>query len=129
MQREGEVFPARRRLPNRRMAVTEEITAADGRSIVATVGFDAAGRPAELFLSGAKDGTDMAAIYDDVAVTISVALQHGVGARALAHSVSPGKASPIGAALELIAAFEPEAVPAADADPRPPPNFALLMPS
>ena len=115
----------RRRLPNRRMAVTEEITAADGRSIIATVGFDPAGRPSELFLTGAKEGTDMAAIYDDIAVMVSVALQHGVGARALAHSVSPGKASPIGAALELIAAFEPKD----SVVTLPPPNFAALAPS
>ena len=47
--------PERHRLPNRRPAATEEIQAAN-MPLTATVGFDAAGRPAEVFLSGAKDG-------------------------------------------------------------------------
>jgi hypothetical protein len=81
--------------------------------IVATIGFDAAGRPAELFLSGAKDGSGMAAILDDASVVISVALQHGVRAADLANiSRAPDAmgritaASAIGAALDLLVAYE-----------------------
>lgn len=75
--------------------------------ITATISFDPrSGLPAEVFLSGAKDGTDMAAILDDASVVISLALQHGIVARDLLHSVSPNRASVIGAALELIATYE-----------------------
>lgn len=107
--------PARRRLPNRRLHVTEEIAAADGMRITATVGFDpygdGDGAPAELFLSGGEDGKGakvgsvMAAILEDACVVISVALQHGIPVEALRRSVSSDRASPIGAALELVASF------------------------
>ncbi|HEU0216576.1 MAG TPA: hypothetical protein VFQ90_07940, partial [Stellaceae bacterium] len=95
-----------------------------GSFLTATIGFDAAGRAAEVFLSGAKDGSGMAAILDDASVVISIALQHGIPAHALAksiarlpvislappyldcpHGVRPA-ASVIGAALDLIAEYE-----------------------
>jgi ribonucleoside-diphosphate reductase alpha chain len=108
-------MPDRRRLPNRRNAVTEALVIGNV-SIVAKIGFDAAGRPAEIFLSGAKDGSGMAAILDDASVVISIALQHGIPAAALAKSIArlpetvdgPAikPASPIGTALDLIAAHE-----------------------
>ena len=44
-------------------------------------------RPKEVFLFGAKDGTDMAAVLADTAVALSVALQHGVPAQAMAASI------------------------------------------
>lgn len=79
-------------------------------------GFDAAGRPAEVFLSGAKDGSGLAAILGDAAVVISVALQHRVSAAALSKSIArlpasideppTAPASPIGAALDLWVAQE-----------------------
>jgi hypothetical protein len=42
-------------LPNRRKAETTEL-AVNGTALCATVGFNEAGRPAEIFLTGAKDG-------------------------------------------------------------------------
>ena len=82
----------RRRLPNRREAVTEtiEFAAGDGRVVQyeATIGFGELGRPKEIFLFGAKAGTDMAAVLADTAVALSVALQHGVTAEAMAASIS-----------------------------------------
>lgn len=102
------VITVRDRLSNRRPAVTTEISA--GKNLfIASIGFDSAtGRPAELFLCGSKDGTDMAAILDDVSVVVSIALQSGLTARELEHSVLPGHASVIGAALDLIADYEAE---------------------
>jgi hypothetical protein len=107
--------PRRRQLPNRRPAVTEEINVGNSR-LTATIGFDPAGHPAEIFLSAAKVGSAMAAILEDAAVAISVALQYGISARALGRSVGrvpetldgPGTlpASPIGAALDLVARYE-----------------------
>lgn len=111
----------RRRLPNRREAITEsiEFAAGDGRlaRYEATVGFDELGRPKEIFLFGAKDGTDMAAALADTAVALSVALQHGVAAHAMAASIARisladgssragTPASVVGAALDLLARYE-----------------------
>jgi hypothetical protein len=107
--------PQRRRLPNRRRAETTEL-AIGGVPVLATVGFDDDGHPAELFLNSGKTGSAMDALLGDAAVAISVALQCGVRAGALAKSVArvpetidvPAvkAASPIGAALDLIAQYE-----------------------
>ena len=79
---------ARRRLPTRRPSETQTLYVGN-LTFAATVGFDPQdGRPREVFLAGAKDGTDMAAILDDASVVMSVALQHGVSAAALAKSVA-----------------------------------------
>lgn len=108
--------PERQRLPNRRPAITEEVAAGDAAALTATIGFDPAGRPAEVFLSGGKDGSGLAALLADAAVVISIALQHGIPARSLRKSIArlpedidgPATipASPIGAALDLIARYE-----------------------
>jgi ribonucleoside-diphosphate reductase alpha chain len=101
---------ARERLPNRRAAVTHDLVVG-AASYSATLGFDRAGRPREVFLSGAKSGSDMGAVLADVGVAISVALQCGVMAAAMAASVGcagipPEPISVIGAALRLIASYE-----------------------
>jgi len=82
-----------------------------------------------VFLSGAKNGTDLAAILDDASVILSVALQHDIPASALARSVARLPTEPlalpyldqpddsrekrpatvIGAALDLLCSFENEA--------------------
>ncbi len=119
----------RRRLPNRRPSETRTL-ALGNLTFVANVGFDPQdGRPREIFLDGAKDGTDMAAILDDASVVISIALQHGSPVAALAKSVArvplapltpadlaeaagprnTAPASVIGAALDLLQGFEADA--------------------
>ncbi len=116
----------RQRLPNRRPSHTETLTA-DGQAFTATVGFEPeSGQPRELFLSAGKEGSMLNALLADAAVVISIALQNGIPAAALAKSVgrlpagpvapvdldhAPGQkvpASPIGAALDLVSAFERE---------------------
>ena len=118
--------PIRQRLPSRRPSHTETLQV-DGQTFTATVGFDPeTGQPRELFLTAGKEGSLLSALLADAAVVISVALQHGVPAAALAKSVgrlpagpvapvdldnAPGQkvpASPIGAALDLVSAFERE---------------------
>ncbi len=80
--------PQRHRLPNRRPCETRTLEVA-GQVFSATVGLDPNdGRPLEIFLSGVKDGTQLAAILDDTSVVISVALQYGIPAAALAKSVA-----------------------------------------
>jgi ribonucleoside-diphosphate reductase alpha chain len=107
--------PQRHHLPKRRCSITEDITI--GNTVLsACVGFDQVGRPAEIFLSGAKDGSGLAAILDDASVVISIALQCGIPAAALAKSIAripqsldgPAvkPASPIGAALDLLVKCE-----------------------
>ncbi len=86
---------ARRRLPNRRQCETRTITV-DGQTFEAMVGFDPEdGQPRELFLSGGKSGSMLDALLGDVAVVVSVALQHGVPPAALAKSISRVPASPL----------------------------------
>jgi hypothetical protein len=105
--------PYRRRLPSRRNAATETLVIGN-TMVTASIGFDETGQPAEVFLSGAKDGSGMAAILDDASVVISIALQHGIPAKVLAKSISRAPdpmgrisaASVIGGALDLIAGYE-----------------------
>ncbi len=116
--------PHRQRLPNRRPSHTETLEVA-GQAFTATVGFDPkTNRPCEVFLTAGKEGSLINAMLADAAVAISVALQHGVSAKALAKSigrlpeiaVTPADldqgppavlpASPIGAALDLVTTFE-----------------------
>ncbi len=85
---------ARKRLPNRRPSHTETLEVA-GQTFMATVGFDPEdGRPREVFLAAGKEGSLINAMLADAAVAISVALQHGVTAQALAKSIGrlPGMA-------------------------------------
>jgi hypothetical protein len=102
-------------LPRRRPCVTEPLVVAtrDGREPMrfeATVGFDpVTGAAREIFLSGAKDGSMLAAILDDASVVISVALQHGVPVAALAKSVWRGpEGSVVGAAIALVERLDAE---------------------
>ncbi len=114
----------RTRLPNRRPSHVETLEVA-GQVFTACVGFDPkTDRPCELFLDAPKRDSMFGAMLADAAVTISVALQHGIPAASLAKSVGrlpigpvtpanldciePGRvpASPIGAALDLVSSFE-----------------------
>ena len=114
----------RQRLPNRRPAHIEALEVA-GQEFTACVGFDPdTGQPRELFLDAPKRDSMFGTMLADTAVLISVALQHGVPAAALAKSIgrllagpvtpagldrAPGQnvpASPIGAALDLLQGFE-----------------------
>lgn len=106
---------SRHRLPNRRVAITRsiEFVRGDGQAVTyeATIGFDDDTHPREVFLTGAKEGSDRAAELADTAVAISVALQHGVPAEAMAVSIARSDGKPvsvIGAALDLVAQYERE---------------------
>jgi hypothetical protein len=117
---------ARIHLPTRRPSHTETLEVS-GQVFTATIGFDPeSGQPRELFLNGGKEGSQVDAMLSDAATIISVALQFGVPAAALAKSVGrapnlstmPGStdqliagnhaASPIGAAVDLLCSVEPE---------------------
>jgi hypothetical protein len=58
--------PDRRRLPDRRRCVTTELVVGS-QAIIATIGFLADGRPAELFLDAHKPGSALSALLGDAA--------------------------------------------------------------
>jgi hypothetical protein len=110
--------PARKRLANRRPQVTEPISIGQV-SYTASVGFDTdLGAPRELFLEGAKAGSDMAHLLADIATVMSIVLQHGLPASLFVGSVArvpdtldgpaTKPATALGAAIDLVARYETE---------------------
>lgn len=114
----------RERLPQRRRTVTvtiEFVTAAGvPAAYEASVGYDDQLWPREIFLSGAREGSEMAAVLSDAAVLISLLRQYGVPARIMARSMArvpalgdpdgarTTPASVIGAAVDLLLREERE---------------------
>ena len=82
----------RERLPTRRPSVTRELTwtGSNGQTTTCTVmvGFRLDGTPAEIFIDAAKIGSTMNLLLQDVAVIVSLALQHNIAPSELAHSMS-----------------------------------------
>lgn len=101
----------RRRLPDRRPSLTVEMDR-DGLPWRLSFGFDGGGRVCEVFLDGAKIGSDLEALADDAGVMASLLLQSGMSAKALARHLGNeggrGAASVLGAALQSAAAIEEE---------------------
>ena len=116
--------PERRRLPGRRPSLKQELQVG-GQNFTIDIGFDPeTGAPCEVFLNAGQEGSLLGALLADAAVTISIALQHGIPAAALAKSVArlpatpvtpadldqvqPARlpASPIGAALDFLRSFD-----------------------
>jgi hypothetical protein len=99
----------RRRLPNRRACETFAFQC-NGLDYTASVSFFANGELAEIFLSNAKAGSQSDSAAKDSAVVASIALQHGapldVMRRALLRDGHGIASSPLGAALDLLAAGE-----------------------
>jgi hypothetical protein len=94
------------RLQNRRPNITAMIQHA-GRSYAVTVGFYPDGRVGEIFIHGAKAGSEIDFLLDDACVAISLLLQLGANPAALAASMGrlgDGKspASIIGALADLV---------------------------
>lgn len=67
----------RRLLPNRRQAETFEVQR-DKTTFAVTVGYFPEGGVAEVFVTGAKTGSEFEAVARDGAVLLSLAVQHGV---------------------------------------------------
>jgi hypothetical protein len=77
----------REALPHRRSAETFELERANTRFAV-TVGFYPDGRVAEVFVTGAKVGSEFEAVARDGAVLLSLALQHGVPLDVMRHALT-----------------------------------------
>lgn len=77
----------REALPQRRPAETHTLRFWN-QDFTVTVGSYADGRPAEVFVDGAKTGADTAATARDAAVLLSLALQHQVPLETIRHAIT-----------------------------------------
>jgi hypothetical protein len=96
----------RQRLPNRRLAVTFGFEPL-GLRYVCTVGRFADGRVAEIFVQNHKPNSAADTSARDCAIAVSLALQYGANLetirRAFCQDSNGRPASPVGAALDLVA--------------------------
>jgi hypothetical protein len=95
----------REALPNRRFSETFDMRRGDRRAIFKiTVGYYRDGRVGEVFISGAKVGSELEAVARDGAVLLSIALQHGVDLetirRAITREQNGGPSTIIGAVVD-----------------------------
>jgi hypothetical protein len=112
-------FAKRIRLPDRRQSDTVTIEFREKKVIISVGFFDKkqqlAGHPAEVFIYLKKMASDYGDAARDIAVLISVALQHGTPAKALQEAVcrlDNGEAAGLaGAILDYLCGGPPEAVP------------------
>lgn len=65
-----------------------------GRLFTASIGLDPDGQIREIFLGGAKVGSDVALELEDAAVVVSVSLQYDVPVEALAKSIARVRTRP-----------------------------------
>ena len=76
-QEEKESQPVRKRLPDERPSITHKFSVG-GHEGYLTVGMYEDGRPGEIFLNMAKEGSVISGLMSTIALMTSVSLQHGV---------------------------------------------------
>jgi ribonucleoside-diphosphate reductase alpha chain len=87
--------PHRRRLPAERTAVTHKFQIAGHEGYI-TVGLYEDGKPGELFLKMAKEGSTISGLMDTIATMTSVSLQYGVPLRDLVNKFAHVRFEPAG---------------------------------
>lgn len=87
--------PLRRRLPETRNATTHKFDIA-GHEGYLTVGLFEDGRPGELFITMAKEGSTIGGLMDSIGTLTSMALQYGVPLEALAKKFAHQRFEPSG---------------------------------
>jgi ribonucleoside-diphosphate reductase alpha chain len=87
--------PARRKLPDERHAITHKFSIAGHEGYI-TVGMYEDGKPGEIFLVMAKEGSTISGIMDAFATSISMAMQYGVPLEALVEKFSHVRYEPAG---------------------------------
>ena len=92
---EAEIRPARRKLPDERRAITHKFSIAGHEGYI-TVGMYDDGKPGEIFLVMAKEGSTISGLMDAFATSISMALQYGVPLEALIEKFSHVRYEPSG---------------------------------
>jgi ribonucleoside-diphosphate reductase alpha chain len=85
----------RRKLPETRNAVTHKFSIA-GHDGYITVGLYPDGRPGEIFITMAKEGSTLSGVMDSFALGISIALQHGVPLKTFVDKFSHVRFEPSG---------------------------------
>jgi ribonucleoside-diphosphate reductase alpha chain len=97
----------RERLPNRHTTIRRRFDFG-GHRYYGDIGFYKDWRPGEVFLDVGKPGTDMQHMARDLAVAVSLGLQHGVTLAELRDAVTRlddgSPAGPLGKFLDIIAA-------------------------
>jgi ribonucleoside-diphosphate reductase alpha chain len=87
--------PVRKKLPRNRTSRTFEFRVADCKGFV-TVGEYEDGRPGEVFLKVAKQGSTLAGVMDALSISLSYALQYGVPLRTLVEAMANTRFEPAG---------------------------------
>ena len=93
--REQVGMPLRRRLPDTRTAMTHKFEIA-GHEGYLTVGLFEDGRPGELFVTMAKEGSTIGGLMDSIGALTSMALQYGVPLEALVKKFAHQRFEPSG---------------------------------
>ncbi len=92
---EAEARLARRKLPDERRAITHKFSIAGHEGYI-TVGMYEDGKPGEIFLVMAKEGSTISGLMDAFATSVSIALQYGVPLEALVEKFSHVRFEPSG---------------------------------
>jgi ribonucleoside-diphosphate reductase alpha chain len=87
--------PLRRRLPETRGSITHKFNVA-GHEGYLIVGLYEDGRPGELFITMAKEGSTIGGLMDSLGTAISVALQYGVPVESLVTKFAHQRFEPMG---------------------------------
>jgi ribonucleoside-diphosphate reductase alpha chain len=90
-----EARPVRRKLPDERHAITHKFSIAGHEGYI-TVGMYEDGKPGEIFLVMAKEGSTISGLMDAFATSISMALQYGVPLETLVDKFSHVRFEPSG---------------------------------
>lgn len=88
-------MPERNRLPDTRRSVTHRFSVGGAHGYV-TVGEYDDGRPGEVFVRIAKEGSTLSGLLDGWAITTSIALQHGVPLEAFVSKLAHTRFEPSG---------------------------------
>jgi ribonucleoside-diphosphate reductase alpha chain len=88
-------FPKRERLPDTRQSITHKFSIG-GQEGYLTVGLFEDGRPGEVFIKMAKQGSTVSGLMDTIGVLTSLALQYGVPVAALTHKFAYVRFEPSG---------------------------------
>jgi ribonucleoside-diphosphate reductase alpha chain len=87
--------PRRERLPDTRQSMTHKFSVAGHEGYV-TVGLYKDGRPGELFITMAKEGSTVGGLMDSFGTAISICLQYGVPLQVLVNKFSHTRFEPMG---------------------------------
>jgi ribonucleoside-diphosphate reductase alpha chain len=87
--------PLRRKLPDERRAITHKFSIAGHEGYI-TVGMYEDGKPGEIFLVMAKEGSTISGLMDAFATSISMSLQYGVPLETLVEKFSHVRFEPSG---------------------------------